>query len=181
MLKSIFVAGATALLFSTLTVAAPFPTPAISTSVPLLSGTYTISEQTFCQEKMKATEETGAVSTIKVTGDDDNLSAGTVTFKQGSTADKGTLTITQTSVGGTPLLASGSGVTGDAGDTLKESTGSVSTTFKQTATTFSFVDGSNTNSFKVFYGKVSKGVAQYAAFVGIDDKGCAQQGTLAIN
>ncbi len=181
MLKTVFTAGTAAVLFSTLTFAAPFPAPATSTSLPLLSGTYIIVDQTFCQETMKATEASGAVATIKVTGNDDNLSAGTVKFKQGSTAGKGKLTITQTSVGGTPLLASGSGTTGNAGDKLLESTGTINTTFKQTATTFSFVDGSNTNTFKVYYGKVSGGVAQYAAFAGIDDKGCAQQGTVTIN
>jgi hypothetical protein len=181
MLKSAYAAGAAVVVFSTLAIAAPFATPDSSSSVPLLSGTYIIAEQTFCQESMVATEKSGAVSTIKVTGDDDGLSAGTVKFKQGSTTGAGTLSITQTTVGGTPLLASGSGTTGDAGDTLKESTGTIGTTFKQTATTFSFVDGSKTNSFKVYYGKVSSGVAQSAVFVGIDDKGCAQQGTLTIN
>lgn len=179
MSKYIFPAGLSVVLFSTLTFAAPFPNSRVAV-VPLLSGTYLIASSDFCQESMVATEKSGAVSTINVTGNDDALSAGTVKFKQGSKADAGTLTITQTTVGGTPLLASGSGTTGDAGDTLKESTGTVKTTFEQTATTFSFADGSKTNNFNIFYGKVSGGVAQSAVFVGIDDKGCAQQGTLTI-
>jgi hypothetical protein len=179
MSKFFVAAFATIALSSTMSSAAPFADA--RASLPLLSGTYIIAGQVFCQESMVATEKSGAVATIKVTGDDDALSAGTVKFKQGSKTGAGTLSITQTTVGGTPLLASGSGATGDAGDTLKESSGTVNTTFMQTATTFSFVDGSKTNSFKIYYGKVVGGVVQYAAFAGIDDKGCAQQGTVTIN
>jgi hypothetical protein len=177
--KYIFAAGLSVVLFSTLTLAAPF-SHTEAAKLPLLSGTYVIADQDFCQESMVATEKSGAVSTINVTGNDDALSAGTVKFKQGSKTGAGTLSITQTTVGGTPLLASGSGTTGGAGDTLKESTGTLNTTFEQTATTFSFVDGSKTESFNIYYGKASSGVVQYAVFVGIDDKGCAQQGTLTI-
>jgi hypothetical protein len=180
MSKFAYAAGAAVIFFSTLAIAAPFATPQSSSSVPLLSGTYVIATQQFCQETMEATEKSGAVATIKVTGNDDSLSAGTVKFKQGSKTGAGTLSITQTTVDGTPLLASGSGTTGNAGDKLKQSTGTVDTTFKQTATTFSFADGSKTNSYRVYYGKVLGGVVQYAAFAGIDDHGCATQGTLTI-
>jgi hypothetical protein len=178
MLKSIFAAGVVIVSFSTLAIAAPFSTPETSSSVPLLSGNYVITLHKLCQVTLSVTTKSGQVTGVNLTADDSQMQAGLIKFKQGSKAGAGSFTLDETSAGGTATLIKQN--SGTEGDTFSQATQTLSGTFSQTSTKISIMEGGGTETYSVYYGKVSGGIAQHAAFAGLDSKGCAEQGTLTV-
>jgi hypothetical protein len=177
MLKSVWAAGAAVALFSTLTYAAPFAHPD-SSSVPPLSGSYVIAQHKFCEAELTVSTKSGDVTEISLSGKDSSESAGIIKFKQGSKAGAGSFTLDSTAAEGTSVLIKEN--SGTQGSKLSQSTQSVGGTFSQTSTKFSITQGGQTETYNVYYGKVSGGAVQYAAIVGIDSDGCAERATLSI-
>jgi hypothetical protein len=180
MSKIFLAAGVAASLVPALALSAPFATQAPS-SLPLLSGTYVATIHQFCQPKETVTySNQGVVENVVLSAVDDELESGTMAFVQGANPGTGTVKLSITSVGGSPFLVKNSGESGSSGVKLQMNTGSVSSTFKQTASTIAITESSGTSTYNVYYGKVSGGIVQHAVFAGIDDKGCASQGSISI-
>jgi hypothetical protein len=164
-------------------------------SLPLLSGTYIYTGSRFCQMTVIAGYITGTtpgnksapvVTQINTgTGSNDiKLSAGSLTFVQSATGS-GKATINGFDIGGSAILLQNTGTAigggGTQGSLFGSDASSGSATFKQTATTTTLVTPDGTNVFHAYYGKVVSGVAQSAALIGVDAKGCAQQFMLTHN
>lgn len=192
MLRSILAAGAALVPLSVQASDLPFPLPPMypsftspqtTSSLPLLSGTYVFSLRTFCQPHLtvtyntKSTVGSNIVSQITLSSPGDSLQEGTLKFVQSSKAGSGTVTITSIDAFGSPFLVENSGVSGSAGTPLEKKANNGSTTFTQTATTIALKDSSGTSTYNVYYGNILNGVVQVAVFGGIDDTGCAEQGT----
>jgi hypothetical protein len=158
-----------------------------ATPLPLLKGTYVVSYQRFCQPTLTASRTTnGSVTSVAISGGSNQLSRGTITFVQSKTLGQGTLTQNMiTDYGSLFLVVNSGGGTSGTPLTAKSNTGS--TSFTQTATTFNIKDGNTANgsTFNIYYGQVTgtgtSTVVQHAVFGGIDDQGCAEQGTVDIN
>jgi hypothetical protein len=180
MLKPAIVAGSAIALLSTLASAAPFASP-IAMVPPLLSGTYVFTLHKFCQPELQVGYSSGSIKSLNLSGNDDNLQAGTIKFKQGSTPGAGKATLTSSTVSGSGLLVKQTGgPTGTLGDKLAKTTGSDNVTFSQTTTTLSIKSPQGTSTYDVYYGKVAGGIAQHAVFAGLDYQGCAEQGSIEI-
>ena len=177
-------AAAAMLVLPAFSAAAP---SASAAGVPLLAGVYAYSSNTFCQmgviakysssSAVKGTPFVVGISTS--TGDNTvSLGAGTLSFTQ-TGADAGKATISGWEADGSPILVTSTGAAkGTEGATLQGEAQSGSATFQQTATTLKLTEGTKVSTYHIFYGKVSGGIAQFATFVGIDDKGCAERYTL---
>jgi len=164
---------------------------ASGTTVPVLSGTYVYSSNTFCQLDVvtkyatsKAIANTSFVATITAGGGNNTvaLSAGTLTFTPpiAGTSGGGKATISGWEIDGSSILltSTGAGTSGTGGAALASDAQSGTATFAQTATTLKLTEGSTVLTYHIYYGKVTNGIAQFATFIGTDNKGCAERYTL---
>lgn len=163
---------------------------AASAAVPLLSGKYVYSANTFCQLDVTAKYATSTaikntpfVAQILTTGGANTvgLAAGTLVFTQTAGAvGGGKAVLSGWDVGGSSILltSTGAGTSGTDGAAMQAQGDSGSATFQQTATTFKLTEGSTVTSYHIYYGKVTGGIAQFATFAGLDSKGCAERYTL---
>jgi hypothetical protein len=170
--------------------------PAFAASFPLLSGTYVYTVDKFCQLSVTNDYKTLPLSsggsieylaTVAQTGGSSNeigLSAGTVVFTQGTgTPGKGSLSTTGLTADGTAIVIHNAGdQTGTIGAPLAFSSGAGTSTFSQTASTFTVADSSDpATTFAIYYGKSLSGIAQHAVAFGNNGKGCAQRFTFTRN
>jgi hypothetical protein len=185
MLKSIVATGAV------LSVLAPF---ASAGTLPLLTGSYVYTSTRFCQIHLDAQYISGStpgnksapvVTQIGIgSGANANkVDAGTLSFVQGGSAGSGTAMINGFSISGSSVLltTSGPGGGGVEGAPLGTDTSTGTGTFIQTATMVSIKTPDGTNNYHIYYGKVAAGIVQYAALIGVDRKGCAEQIALTHN
>jgi hypothetical protein len=151
-------------------------------SFPLISGQYVLSETRACQPTLNVTYSNIGGNNV-VTGvsmsspSSGQLSGGELTAA--NTNGSGTLTITLTQSQGDPIIVEDSNG-GEWGTILGAGTSKGTVTFVQTAKTIALTDSSGTSTFQVYYGAARKGIAQSAAFAGLDDKGCMQAGSLSV-
>jgi len=190
MLKSVFTAVAALLVLPSLIGGAVFPAAAAS-SLPLLSGAYTYTVGKFCQLPVTvlyrgSPNVAGSpfVQEVITTGApvSQPAGAGTMKFVQSATAKgSGTIMLNGTSFEGTTILltSTGAGTSGVDGTPLAAQATTGSSAFTQTATSIAITATGST--FNIYYGKVLTGIVQYAVFVGIDSKGCADQYTITHN
>ena len=189
MKKSIIVAGVALSLMSSLASAAPFPS-ANAKAVPLASGSYIYSEHKFCPLTLRVhySTPTGGggnyADTSSLNFNQSNaVEAGAADFVQGSTKGSGTLTLSgATHIEGTAFVLNNTGnETGSQGEPLTQEQENGTIGFSQTATTLTLQDsGSKSSTYNIYYGKSINGIAQAATWSGIDDKGCAETGTIII-
>jgi hypothetical protein len=173
MTKFIFSVGVVFLLLPSLATGTSFPSA--KSKVPLLSGTYLIMTDVFCQATQTvATKNNGTTAALNNMAN--GLQQGTLTFVQGSTPGSGTATQNANNEEGSPFLESGNVGGGNNTEPLNKSSASGSSPFTQTATTFSFISA----KFTISYGKVSGGIAQSAVFGGIDHNGCGRQSIMIL-
>jgi hypothetical protein len=182
-------AAAAAVLLVLPAVAATAPRASAAT-VPLLSGAYVYSSNTFCQldvtvkyASAKAIPNTPFVAEILTTGKSNTvgLAAGTLTFTQtAGAAGAGKVVLSGRDVDGSSVLltSTGAGTSGTDGAAMESQADSGSATFQQTAATFKLTEGSTVDTYHIYYGKVTGGIAQFATLVGTDSKGCAERYTL---
>jgi hypothetical protein len=162
---------------------------ASAASLPLLSGSYVYTNNTFCQ--MPVTAKYGSSPNVANTQfvaqiftgpgpNTESLSAGTFKFVQSATGS-GSVTANSMTVAGSPILLTSIdvGKGGVDGSPLTTQTNTGAAKFTQTATTITINEGSGgTSIYHIYYGKVAGGIVQNATAVGVDSKGCAEQYTL---
>jgi hypothetical protein len=189
MLKFIVATGMALSLMPSLAGAAPFPS-ARAKAVPLLSGSYIYSENRICPLTLVIHYSTPnnaggnyADSSSLNSNASNAVEAGTIDFVQGSTKGSGNATLSAaTHISGTAFTLHATGnESGTQGQTLAQTTESGTIAFSQTAKILTLQDdGSKSSTYNIYYGKMAGGIAQAATWSGIDDKGCADTGTVIL-
>jgi len=158
-------------------------------SVPLLSGAYLVTQQTFCQIPLTVTSGVlpkggnyvQSVQSNSTSGNTVTLAVGKLVFTQSKTApDTGTATLNGVGAGGSNVLLveTGSAGSGTEGAPITQQTNSGNATFSQTLTALTVTLSSGSETYNIYYGKVTGGIAQSAVFGGLDSSGCAESYTL---
>jgi hypothetical protein len=187
--KAILAASAALGLLSTQSLGDSFPSAPLYPSfaspratLPLLSGTYVFTGQTICQPQLTVTYGKSGVTFVSLASNTTGLQEGTMKYVQGTTPGSGTVTLDATDAYGSPVLVVNSGTAGGSGTPMAQKTNKGSLAFTQTTTTFTIMDGNTPggSTFNVYTGKITNGIIQFAAFGGLDDQGCAEQGTITL-
>jgi hypothetical protein len=184
-LRSIFAAGAAIALLSTQALADDAGASAASPSratLSLLSGFYIFTSQRICQPQLTVSYDSNGVSAVSIGSSATSLQEGTYHFVQGTTPGSGTVTVGGIDDYASPVLVTNAGTPGTSGTPMTQQANKGSLAFSQTASTISIMDGNTPSgsTFNVYSGKTLKGIIQSAVYGGIDDGGCAQQGSISL-
>jgi hypothetical protein len=179
MLRTIFATGSAVALLCMQALAGTVSSPA---ATPYVSGTYLFTSQTICQPQMTVSYANDGVAMVSLGSSTTGLQEGTYKFTPGTNPLSGTVTVAGLDDYASPVLVVNSGISGSSGTPMTQQANAGSLSYSLTATTITILDGKSPagSTYNIYPGKVVKGIVQNAVYGGLDDQGCAEQGTITL-